>query len=217
MTNGSAGGRGAIAYDQRLARTLVRPLVGTRVHPNALTALGLGLGLAAAACFAWSGTAGGAEHLAAGLYVLAIFMDHTDGELARLSGKTSRFGHYFDHVQAVSNYTFVWIGIGAGLMPRLGPEALWLGVLAGVSCAVIFGARFVVEETLGSAAVRQKVVAGFEPEDALYVVAPAVWLGGLDYLLMAAAVGAPLGAVAVALLAGRDIARWRRVSRGGER
>ena len=201
-----SGGR--IAFDQKLARALVRPLASTPVHPNALTALGLVLGLVAAWVFATGDP--GSEHIAALVYVIAIFLDHTDGELARMTGKTSRFGHYFDHVQAVSNYTVVWIGIGIGLAAK-GAGAYWptLGVVAGVSCALIFGARFAVEEILGSGHVRQKIVAGFEPEDTLYIVAPVVWLGGIEYLALAAAVGAPLGAVVTVVLTVRDLRKAR--------
>jgi heme O synthase-like polyprenyltransferase len=43
-------------FDQRAARAHVRPLVGTRLHPNHLTALGPLLGLGAA----WAMVRGGA-------------------------------------------------------------------------------------------------------------------------------------------------------------
>ena len=72
------------------------------------------IGLAAAAAFipgtyAWS-------NLAALLFVLSNFADHTDGELARLSGKTSRLGHTYDLASdaAVMILLFVAIGIGVG-------------------------------------------------------------------------------------------------------
>ena len=110
-----------IALDQKLARILVRPLARTALHPNWLTALGLGLGAVAAGLFAL-GIERTVQNLAVFVYVLAIFMDHTDGELARMTGKTSRAGHYFDHVQAVFNYTSGWVGIGnrAGPGPSRG-------------------------------------------------------------------------------------------------
>src|SRR3984957_3425372 len=80
--------------DARLARRLVTPLIHIWVTPNHLTTLRLMVGLAAAAAFLpgsylWS-------NFGALLLVLSNFLDHTDVELARMSGKTSRFGHLYD-------------------------------------------------------------------------------------------------------------------------
>lgn len=73
---------------------LVRPLIKTWVTPNHLTTLRLLAGLAGVAALAdgsyrWT-------NVGALLFVLSNFLDHTDGELARMSGKTSRFGHAYD-------------------------------------------------------------------------------------------------------------------------
>ncbi len=82
-------------WDARLARRLVTPLVGTRVTPNHLTTLRLliGAGRRAIICRSgrfWLGNAG------ALLIALSNFVDHTDGELARISGQSSRIGHFYD-------------------------------------------------------------------------------------------------------------------------
>ncbi len=76
-------------WDQRLARLIVYPFRKTLLHPNHLTTLTLILGQAAAWTFAllmeqlaW---------LAALFYMLAVFFDHMDGELARMTNKTSSF------------------------------------------------------------------------------------------------------------------------------
>lgn len=50
-------------------------------------------GSAAAAIF--PGTHGW-SNLAALLLIASNFLDHTDGELARISGKSSRIGHVYD-------------------------------------------------------------------------------------------------------------------------
>src|SRR5712672_4688300 len=81
-------------WDARLARILVTPLKDSWVTPNHLTTVRLGVGLAASAAFL-PGTYGW-SNLAALLLVLSNFLDHTDGELARLSGKSSRIGHVYD-------------------------------------------------------------------------------------------------------------------------
>ncbi len=77
-------------YDQRIARILVRPLVRTPLAPDHITVVTILLALAAAGLFTRGEPA--ADHWGAGLFVLARFLDHFDGELARLTGKTSRFG-----------------------------------------------------------------------------------------------------------------------------
>ncbi len=198
-------------WDHRLARLLVRPLASSRVHPNHLTALGLILGLAAAVLFAQGDP--GLANLAAALYMAAIFMDHTDGELARLTGKTSTFGHYFDHAVAVTNYVALFIGIGLGLgESALGAWAMPMGLLAGISVGAIFAGRFYIEERFGHDLVRQQSFAGFEIEDTLYIIGPVTWLGGLEPFLIAAGIGAPLF-LAVVLW---QIAKAARSTPGGE-
>ena len=82
-------GAKGVPYDQRLAALRVRPLAHTPVTPNHVTTASLLLGLAAAALFAWGD--GAAPHWAAGLVIAARFIDHMDGELARMSGRTSQF------------------------------------------------------------------------------------------------------------------------------
>ena len=71
-------------WDQRAARVLVKPLALTPVTPNQLTTLTLVLALAGAGLFATGDPA--LAGWAAGLFVLARFLDHFDGELARLKG-----------------------------------------------------------------------------------------------------------------------------------
>jgi phosphatidylglycerophosphate synthase len=178
-------------WDVRLARILVRPLRHTPLTPNALTTLGLVASLAAAGLMA-SGGAGRAA-LGGALFMLAVLVDHMDGEFARLTGLTSRFGHYYDHVAAGLGYVSLFAGLGLGL--RAGWLGGWAPVAGGIaagSVAAIFLIRVLLEETAGRAMVAQGNWRGFEPEDALYLVGPVVWLGLSTFLLLAAAIGAPL-------------------------
>ena len=137
-----------LPWDARLARRLVRPLRRSRVTPNHLTTVRLVFGLAAAGAF-MPGTYGW-MNIAAQLLVLSNFLDHTDGELARLSGKTSRLGHWYDLLSdaAVTILLFVGIGVGVGTQAaRLLGAAPWLlGVCAGAAVALIFYLRMRIEE-----------------------------------------------------------------------
>ena len=177
-------------WDQRAARVLARSLVATPVTPNQITAVSLLLGLTGAGLFALGGHL---VHWGAGCFVLATFMDHADGELARMTGRTSRFGHLFDHVAGGLIHVALFLGMGFGLTGTLlGAWAPVMGLAAGVAVAAIFLLRFEVERRRDKDATRQPGFAGFEIEDIMYIVAPVTWLGGLMPFLGLAAIGAPL-------------------------
>ncbi len=180
-------------WDGRLARRLVTPLRDTRITPNHLTTLRLAIGVAGAVTLAHGGY--GWSNAGALLVVLSNFVDHTDGELARISGKTSRFGHFYDLASdaLVTVLLFACIGVGAaadGVTLWL-PPAL-LGLVAGVAVAAIFFVRMRIEELVGKPGTEQSFAAGFETEDVLYLL-PLVTLGGATVpFLVAASIGAPL-------------------------
>jgi phosphatidylglycerophosphate synthase len=178
-------------WDVRLARILVRPLRHTPLTPNALTTLGLLASLTAA----WLMASGDPRRaaLGGGLFMVGVLVDHMDGEFARLTGMTSRFGHYYDHVAAGLGYVSHFVGLGIGLRSGwLGSWAPIAGAIAAGSIAVVFLIRVFLEETAGRAMVAQENWRGFEPEDALYLVGPVAWVGLLGPFLLAAAIGAPL-------------------------
>lgn len=181
-------------WDIRLARVLVRPLQQTRVSPNHLTTLSLIAGLAAAALYA-SGNSTAADW-AAVLFILAILLDHADGELARRMGKTSWFGHCYDQFAGMVTYIGLFVGIGVGLPgDSLADWAVPLGVAAGVGVSAIFALRFEMERRQGKELTKQPDFAGFEIEDIMYLVGPITWLNGLQPFLIAAGIGAPLFAL----------------------
>ena len=176
------------SWDQRLAHILVKPLVATPVHPNHLTGLSFVFGLVAALLFARGDPA--LANLAAGLFIVAVFLDHTDGELARQAGKTSEFGRRFDSIVNASNYTMMFIGVGIGLSDGpLGAWALVLGLAAGLSNPIILLLRFRTEGRHGAKAVAHPRYAGVEIEDLIYLIGPITWLGGLEYFLLAYGIG----------------------------
>ena len=182
-------------WDARLAALAVAPFIDSSwIHPNHLTLVRLLAGLAGAACFA----NGQYLNSAALLIVLSNFLDHTDGELARMSGKTSRFGHYFDLASDAIVTVGMFAGIGIGLARGgLGWWAIVMGSIAGIAVAVIFHLRNVTENQYGKSATRQPQWAGFEAEDVLYLIPVVTVSGTLDWFLSAAAVGAPAACVIV--------------------
>ncbi len=175
----------------RGVRTLVRPLVGTPVTPNQITALRLLTGMGAAAAFAtgeafWQNVGGA-------IFVLSLVLDRADGELARLGGKTSLWGHRFDLIADGLANGLVFVGIGVGLRESvLAYWALPMGVLAGGAVAAVLWLVVRVENSQGPRALELPAAGGFDADDAMLAVPIAVWLGGAVPLLIAAAIGAPV-------------------------
>lgn len=181
-----------IPWDARLARRLVGPLGNSWVTPNHLTTVRLLVGLAAAAAFlpgsyVWSNV--GAILLAA-----SNFLDHCDGELARISGKSSRAGHVYDLASdaLVTVVVFIAIGVGVRLRGTFPLPPVVLGCIAGCAIALIFYLRMQIEERIGKTGAQQASLGGFETEDVLYLLPLATLWDSTDSLLIAAAAGAPL-------------------------
>lgn len=177
-------------WDAQLAYWLVRPLKNSWVNPNHLTTVRLVTGLAAAVAIAvgdaiWA-------NIGAWLFALSNFLDHTDGELARLSGKSSKWGHQYDLASDAIIHILLFVGIGYGLREsEFGWWALLMGIVSGVSVACIFHLRNQMEQRLGKDANRQPNFAGFDIEDVLYLFPIVTLLHGLEPLLIAATIGAP--------------------------
>src|SRR5580658_10309550 len=149
-------------WDARLGRRLVTPLKDSWVTPNHLTTVRLIVGLAGALAFTpgtWGWT-----NLAALLVIASNFLDHTDGELARISGKTSRIGHLYDLASdaVVTILLFIAIGVGVGAQPGLLTQVspALLGLVSGCAIALIFYLRMRIEDMVGKAGNRQGSLGG---------------------------------------------------------
>jgi len=183
-------------WDQRLARILVRPLARTGVTPNQITTFALAVGLTGAALLATGD--GTHANWGAGLFILSRFLDHFDGELARLKQTSSRFGYYYDYAAGGISYAALFLCMGVGL--RAGPLGNWaltLG-LAGTAAALIslFGNIAIDNKNAAGATpedekpVGYPAIWGFELEDGIYLLGPITWFGWLQPFFVAAGVGA---------------------------
>lgn len=181
-------------WDARLAFKLVYPLRNSAVTPNHLSFLRLGFGVLA--CI---GLANGDylwTNIGALCFVISNFLDHTDGELARLTGKSSRFGHYLDLAADGIVNILLFIGIGLGLTAtELGSLAMPMGIIAGLAVAAIFHMRLVIEKHVGKAEARQPNIGSLEAEDVLYLLPLVTLSDQLVPFLVLASVGAPLFAL----------------------
>lgn len=181
-------------WDARLACQLVYPFRHSGLTPNHLTTLRLMFGIASCLAFSlgsYSWTITGAF-----LFCISNFLDHTDGELARLTGNTSRSGHYYDLISDALVNILLFVGIGIGLTQTyLGFYAIPMGSLAGIAIAAIFHLRHEIEQRIGKAEARQPNIGVMEAEDILYLL-PIVSLAKLLIpFLILASFGAPLFAL----------------------
>jgi phosphatidylglycerophosphate synthase len=160
------------------------------VTPNQLTALTVILAVAGAFLLALGDR--GLQNWGATLFVLARFLDHFDGELARLTGASSRFGYFFDYTAGAVGYCALFAGVGIGQSQgELGSWALLLGGAGAISALVSMPLNLGIDlASEGDGAVGYPRFAGFELEDGIYLIAPITWAGYLSGFLLFAGVGA---------------------------
>jgi phosphatidylglycerophosphate synthase len=200
-----------ISWDQRLAILLAPPIGRLGVSPNAVTTFGLLTGLLSGYLFSIGDPA--LSNWAAAAFMLAVFNDHVDGEVARVTGKSSAFGAMYDHVGAGASYVAMFVGVGYGLSEgEMGAWAVPLGLAAGISVTLIFVVRTWIERIEGREAIHQTSHLGFEIEDTLYLVGPITWLGGLESFIWLSGFGTPVFLIYVFYDAGRTLK-----ARGGRR
>ena len=131
-----------ISWTHRLAKICIKPLANTSVTPNHLTTVRLVTGVAACAAFAvgnpqwdlWGGW----------LWLFSAFMDRADGELARLTGKTTPGGHRYDMFCDITVSSLFFIGCAIGL--RDGYFGNWMILMGVTSTAGVFIAQIYAEK-----------------------------------------------------------------------
>ena len=82
------------AFHRRLSQPLTRWAVAHDIAPNTITVASIVCGLGAALAAGSDGMGGVLAALA--LYAVAVVLDHSDGEVARVSFTESRFGEWLD-------------------------------------------------------------------------------------------------------------------------
>jgi len=184
------------SWTHKIARVCILPLVNTPVTPNHLTTLRLITGIAACGLFAIGTTE---WNLYGGfLWILSAFLDRADGELARVGGKSSPWGHTYDYFSDVFVTALFFIGIGIGLRNTtfwnvdlgLWTIVMGFGATAGVIVAEILAEKIdQAQKDTGDKAYTG--FAGFDFDDVIYLFAPVVWFNLHPPFLIGASVGAP--------------------------
>ena len=178
-------------WDAQIAYKLIYPLRNTYVTPNYLTSLRLLFGIFAGIFFALGEYK--YSNIGAFCFVLSNFLDHADGELARLKNQISSKGHIYDLVSDALVNILLFLGMGIGLMQtNLGVYACIMGIISGTTVAAIFYMRNDIEKNIGKKNARQPHKSGVEAEDILYAL-PIITYFQLDYyFIFAASIGAPI-------------------------
>ena len=178
-------------WDAQIAYKLIYPLRNTFVTPNYLTSLRLLFGIFAGIFFALGEYK--YSNIGAFCFVLSNFLDHADGELARLKNLMSSKGHIYDLVSDALVNILLFLGMGIGLMQtNLGVYACIMGIISGTTVAAIFYMRNDIEKNIGKKNARQPHKSGVEAEDILYAL-PIITYFQLDYyFIFAASIGAPI-------------------------
>ena len=187
----------------RIVRPAVKRIAPTWITPNHITTLRLATGFAAALAFAH----GEAPWLAIGgvIFVVSMFLDRADGELARQTGRSSVGGHRYDLVSDCASNVMAFIGIGVGVVPTLGILGPVLGILAGAGIGALFwqiNAQKRVELRPYSAWDDRF---NADPDDALILVPLLVWIGAAVPVLFAAAAITPLAALWIGFTGSRAV------------
>ena len=180
------------SWTHKIARICILPLVNTSISPNHVTIIRLITGLVACAAFALK------INLIGGIFwLISTFLDRADGELARVSGKTSEWGHKFDYYSDTIVTALFFIAIGINLQDNL--PSYW-SVFMGFSAAVgvIFTgiyAEIIDQKKKNTGGKAYPGIAGFDFDDILYLFAPVVWLNWHLPFLIGASFGAPIFAI----------------------
>ena len=94
------------AGGKRIIGAIVRGLARSRINPNALTFMGLLMNIGCGVLFGY-----GMFFKAGLLMILANIFDMLDGQVARLRGRVTRFGAFFDSVIDRYSDIIVFVGI----------------------------------------------------------------------------------------------------------
>jgi phosphatidylglycerophosphate synthase len=179
---------------RRLSRVLTRGLVALGVTPNTISVLSVAIGLVAAWC--WASASVGGTLLGLALYLLSVVLDHSDGEVARLTFAESRLGAWLDTLGDTLVHASGAVALGLAAQ-RLDGSGLLYGGLA----AIGFVASALVSKTSPRSKTPHglaRTVSALGTRDGFYVLlllyllvialAPAV----LPHLVLFAALGSHL-------------------------
>jgi len=121
-------------FHRRLSRPLTRIAIALGLTPNQVSMLSLLVGLLAVWGF-WRATPASAV-VGLILYAVAVVLDHSDGEIARLTLSESRLGEWLDVATDTIIHGLLVLALGVSAQQVAGHGAGGLGVLAAIGVVV---------------------------------------------------------------------------------
>ncbi len=184
-----------LPWDQLIARKLIQYFDPIPITPNQITFFTLVLALFGSAMLTLDNRY--YTNWGVGLFVFSRFLDHFDGELARIKDMTSRLGYYLDYTSGTISYCALFICLGIRFyQTELGVWSIVLGTAGAASAIISMFTNLSLDKYLqpnsGQDAVGYPGYGGFELEDGIYLIAPITWFGYLMPFFIAAGVGAAI-------------------------
>ena len=183
------------AVHRRLSRPVSHLAVAWGIGPNSVTLLSLGAGAGAGWCL-WGATP--ASALAAlGLYLVAVVLDHSDGEVARLSLSESALGEWLDIAADTVVHALLVLGMGVTTARVAGGAGVVAGVVAaaGVAASAVLAKLSPTIVLRGGGDRLGRLLAGLGNRDGYYAML-------VGFILALAALPAALPALMVLVAAG---------------
>ena len=176
-------------WDKLLAHKIARILARTPLTPNMITSLCLVLVIISGLLFSIGRPA--YHDIAALIFMITRFLDHLDGELARIKRSESKVGHYYDWFTDTFSYSFLFICLAIGFSYRLDIPAVILVVIAVFACVLNSLAGLYVESLQDNGVdTGFPSFAGVSIEDGVYLIGPICWAGWLYPFFILCLVGA---------------------------
>jgi phosphatidylglycerophosphate synthase len=189
-------------FDRHLSRRISVVLVRWGAHPNLITAVATLVGLVGAGLLASVDRP--LQVIGALVFIFATVLDGCDGEVARLSLRTSEFGRRFDLIgdNIVNGAVFLAIGYASyRAQPTLLMEAAVIAALVGISLATAAG--FWYSTWLERTGRHEAIYNTYESvvsRDFAYLLLVLAVMGKLSWFVWAAAVGSNLFALLMVAL-----------------
>ena len=179
------------AVHRRLSRPITRAAIALGITPNAISVASLVVGLLAAWCF-WLGTAGTA-FIGLLVYVVAVVLDHADGEVARLTLSESRLGEWLDIAVDTLVHAAMVVAMGLTAERAAGGGALLglagaIGVIASAAVAKLWPTTGAAD-SIGTALENLGSRDGFYAMLLLFIAALALTPRALPWLMIIVALG----------------------------
>ena len=193
-------------FDRHLSRRISLVLVRWGVHPNLVTAAGTLVGLVGAGLLASADRP--LQVLGALVFIFATVLDGCDGEVARLSLRTSKLGGRLDLIGDNVVNAAVFLAIGYASF-RAEPTSLFLAAVgtALVGLALATAAGFWYSTWLSRSGRQEAIRDTYESlvsRDFAYLILLLAALGKLSWFVWAAALGSNLFALLLVVLRLRE-------------